>query len=169
MYKMRTKIDCGLAAQAYVRSIMNQTTYDEEYDKLDLKWKMPITDHWTSNLRDLPGTHYRMMSKDSIKWKLVIPEHLILRCIPNQTIVLLHGLSIEESPTLDQHWAVVSYCDRDFVIIHLGNGKTYKFDMPIFRNLYYRGWPNCMYVMGEGETNQHKFEQFVDWCLSWII
>lgn len=169
MYNMKTKVDCGLAAQAFVRSVINKTSFDEEYEKLNNKWKMPKSPSFLSDFRDFPGTHYRMMTKDKISWKLIIPETLLLHCVPNQTIALLHGLTIQNSPTLDQHWAVIKECNKDFVTIHIGNGKSYQFPYQKFRSLYYRGWPNCMYVMGEGETGQHRIEQFIDWCLSWII
>lgn len=167
-YKQYFPFDCGIASMAFVRSQMNKTKYEDEYKILEPIWTFPKKDGYLTYLRDFPGAHYRVMSRLKIPWLFIDPKYLLENRLYNQAIVLVHGLMKMKYKIFDQHWCVVKQVLDGKVDLHVGNGKVYSFEFDQFKNLYYQSFPNCMYIMGVGETNQHKIEQFVDWGFSWI-
>lgn len=144
-YRQKTKYDCGIRALSFILQI--------DYDELKYIWGWENYNDFRDNLKDSPYHHFSLLDKLHTKYKRVtIDDILSGNYTSNKTMCLIH---FDKNPYLYQHWIVLtkSSAENDeFIYAHYGDVTIRKFLPSDFTKLFNYGWPQCAYIVGEGES-----------------
>lgn len=127
------------------------------FNELKYIWKWEDYEDFRDNLKDSHFQHFCVLDKLNTKYKRITLDDILNGNFKSdKTMCLIH---FDKNPYLYQHWIVLtkdignsSYISKDYIYAHFGDGTTRVFTKSVFAKLFNSGWPQCAYVVGEGET-----------------
>lgn len=153
-YLQKTKYDCGIRALCYVLQV--------PYEDMKKIWNWNEHNDFRDNFKDSPIHHYNVMFKLNTKHRnLSLTEILEGNYVASKTMVLIH---FEENPYTLQHWVVLEKPNEyskteDKIFMNYGDGTIHGVTKNDFIKLFTGGFPNCAYIVGEGECKLSWYEK----------
>jgi len=157
-YFMETEHDCGLAALSFASGI--------NYDVMKDAWDFPNTNDVRDDLRDNPGSHFRVLDKLNISYRKVSVSTILDNrgtYTSDKILMLLHS---EKSPYLMQHWVVLHRVTDHYVYYHDGMNGVKKTRKDKMRTMLELGWPECAYEINQPKLGNNNLWKLWDWILS---
>lgn len=155
-YLMKNEHDCGVAAVSFASDI--------DYDRVVDAWDYPNTDGWADDLRDNPGSHFRVLDALGVPYKSLTADILNSESVPeNKIVMLLHG---EKNPYLMQHWVVLERISKKYAWYHSGTTGIVKITKEKLKHHIEDGWPDCIYQIDVDQDENNYLWKAWDWFLS---
>lgn len=130
------------------------------FDELKYIWEWEDYEDFRDDLKDSHFQHFCVLDKLNTKYKRITLEDILNSNFKSdKTMCLIH---FEKNPYLYQHWVVLSKPHNgypDMIYAHYGDGTTRVFTKSVFAKLFNSGWPQCAYIVGEGETITHWYQK----------